>query len=476
MSGSRRWLVGSALAVLLAGLAPIGGVLVALAGGVFAAGAGTSRPRIAPTRRAVAMPLLAVLARYELAILLAASPFFLFPQPDFLYVLLLVPAQQLVRWWVQGRPTRPSPLNLPILLLLVMLAPAFWLAEPHTALPKLAGLVFGIALYLAIVNGPWRIDTIPLQLLLLGQCLALTVAALLATDWLVMGKLSVYNDIYAQLPHLNGAALPAINPNESGGALAWVVPYVFGSWLREHRAPLLSSERLATLSWRLLLVFVTLLSALALVLTQSRSAIGSVLIAVGVLLALSSPRRLRRLLLVVLALALIAATMWLLNRQLAGAPSPLDGRAEVWLAALTLVGRYPLAGVGLNMFDVALARNGLQLFPPYVLLFAHAHNEFLQSAIDFGLPGLVAFSMLLTVAALSVGRLMRSADVASRGLALAIGCGLLAHQLFGLVDAIALGAKPAFLYWTFLACVARLRYDRELSAALPRDPGVYHDL
>ena len=81
----------------------------------------------------------------------------------------------------------------------------------------------------------------------------------------------------------------------------------------------------------------------------------------------------------------------------------------------------------------------------------------MQAAVDFGLPGLAAYMALLVSAFGMCLRLMRG-DVSRevKTLATAIGVGLLAHQIFGLTDAITLGAKPGFIFWSFLGALAWL--------------------
>jgi hypothetical protein len=51
-----------------------------------------------------------------------------------------------------------------------------------------------------------------------------------------------------------------------------------------------------------------------------------------------------------------------------------------------------------------------------------------------------------------------SATVLGRPLALGLGGGLLAHFLFGIADAVAIGAKPGVLWWLLLGLVAA-QYD-----------------
>jgi O-antigen ligase len=136
----------------------------------------------------------------------------------------------------------------------------------------------------------------------------------------------------------------------------------------------------------------------------------------------------------------------------------MNMRVEIWSHGVWAIKDVPLTGLGMNVF-----RTGVHILYPTFQSRAgynlgHAHNELLQAALDLGLPGLVG---LLAVYAGAFGMLIPS--IRSRGvwrlLALGLFGGLLAHFLFGITDAVALGAKPGFLFWWLLGMVYGL-YDQ----------------
>jgi O-antigen ligase len=101
------------------------------------------------------------------------------------------------------------------------------------------------------------------------------------------------------------------------------------------------------------------------------------------------------------------------------------------------------------------------LYPPFRTSpdfeLPHAHNQFLQAALDVGIPGLIAFLALWIVAAVLLVQAYRAAaDRRFRVLAAGLGCGLAAHFVFGLTDAITLGTKAGVLFWLILGLVAAL--------------------
>jgi tetratricopeptide (TPR) repeat protein len=71
--------------------------------------------------------------------------------------------------------------------------------------------------------------------------------------------------------------------------------------------------------------------------------------------------------------------------------------------------------------------------------------------VDLGLAGLVALLWLLgTVALRLIAAYCHATGAAGRAISLSLGAGLLAHLLFGTLDAVTLGAKPGALLWAML--------------------------
>jgi putative inorganic carbon (HCO3(-)) transporter len=112
----------------------------------------------------------------------------------------------------------------------------------------------------------------------------------------------------------------------------------------------------------------------------------------------------------------------------------------------------PLTGMGMNVFRKAvyLIYPMFQLPASYDV--AHAHNELLQAALDLGIPGLIGFLAIYIGAVGMLARTMQAGGT-MRLLALGLLGGLLAHFIFGMTDAVALGAKPGFLFWWLLGMV-----------------------
>jgi len=144
----------------------------------------------------------------------------------------------------------------------------------------------------------------------------------------------------------------------------------------------------------------------------------------------------------------------------------LEERMEIWNRALYAIQDFAFTGCGLGTFR----RVVWVLYPPLLISpnfdFGHAHNVFLQVALDLGLPGLVAY-LGLTATALWIGwQIARSANCSHRWLGLGIVGALVAFHVYGLTDAIALGARPGLAFWILLALVAAL-WDRTRDLARP---------
>ena len=92
----------------------------------------------------------------------------------------------------------------------------------------------------------------------------------------------------------------------------------------------------------------------------------------------------------------------------------------------------------------------------------HAHNLFLQVAVDLGIPGLIVWLAILLGAIYSAWQAQREAARSKLGWMRGFAVGLLACQaalvVHGMVDAVTWGmVRPAPLVWlVWGACVAAL--------------------
>ncbi len=437
-------------------------------------------------------------ADHELLLLALLAPILLFPMlapPLAGLALACVPLLWLARWRARGRLTVPTPLDWPIVILLAMVAVAVWLSVvPALAAEKGAGIILGVAVYYAIVNTVRRESSLWFAaglLVAVGALLALI--GLFGTSWWTGGKTLPLRPIYEALPRLitfiPRSRTGGIHPNEIGGTLALMLPPTLGVWLALRRTPRL--QRLLGVPPTLILIVATFI-ALLILLIQSRGAWLGVL---GVFVAGAVMRR-RWLAWATLALTLIVCAALaaevlprldadallrpseILPSDLARIVMDMDNltrpdwegyspnwlnRLEIWRNALLTLSDYPLSGVGLAAWPQVSAANYVyQVSGAQFVLneMTHAHNIYLEAAVNFGVPGLIAFLALLLGYFASVGHSLRRLSAEHRWLLLGLAGGVLAHLLHGLVDAIAFGAKPGALLWAMLGLsVAVMRWS-----------------
>ncbi len=404
---------------------------------------------------------------YTWLLVLVSAPGVWFITPARVGWLLVLPLVWGVRWLAAGRPARPTPLDGATAGLALLAGLSLWVTPdvPFT-LVKVAGVWLGVTLFYQLTD--WigerkeRLGWALAGLLLLTSGLA--VVGLLAgrpavSKWPVGAWLTAHGPI--QLVQLTGVDA-GVNPNEVAGVVLWVAPL----WLAVmaavwHRGP----AGWGRWRWRVALA-ATLGGGLAtagiLLVTQSRS--GLVGYAVGLMaLAWLGPRHWRWRL---LGLGLLAAALvgGVVSGLVAGAPwaeavggelAPLDwlsSRPEIWARALYALEDFPLTGLGMNMF-----RRLGPVFYPYFRLsneidLAHAHNQWLQAGVDLGLPGVVVFMALWWGAGLMTAQAYAQARTsADRWLIAGLAACLVASFVFGLTDAIALGARPGVMWWWLLA-------------------------
>ena len=408
------------------------------------------------------------LIQLEPFLLLMAIALLLFPNhlaPAALPLLLLPWAGRLL---AQHRLTQHTPLNLPALLLLLMTL-AGYLVAPDRAMSwaKLWGMVLHIALFFVLINQLGsRFDARQAVLLILPLTAAVTVLSLVGADWTSVRILS-FAPLYDYLPQLTlalpGSGVPRstslFHPREVGATMAMLLPATLGIFLWHRRL------------WaRLAAAAITLLAATLLLLTQALSAL------LGLALALTFIAIYwRRWLLLPLLLGLLATAaaillygpsrlaLLLLDMQnLLGVGFIL--RLDMWSRALAMIGDMPLTGIGLNNFPVVQSHfyTGYLIGPE-----VHAHNLFLQTALDFGLPGLLAFLWLLVAFYHYILRAARRVvDRTAQMQLIALAACPLAYLGNGLLDVFTLGAKPLLALWLIIGLTFALA--RSLSPPLPQ--------
>jgi putative inorganic carbon (hco3(-)) transporter len=343
-----------------------------------------------------------------------------------------------------------NPLILPILLLFLLSITTGLYASPdaHLSIVDVFQLAAGIGFFYVLVE--WIDSGSKLKMAVIGF---MGLGALLGgiSLFIVQAppiKLPILGRIFMLLPNI----LPRfVNPNYIAGLLVLFLFLPF--WSMVYRR-----------GQRAVMGFFFIAIATGLLLTQSRSA----LIGVGIVLILTVAWRLKWARYIVGVVFVLGGIVWLFRGDIGGFGIDLGsiqhikgGRKELWQRALYIIQDFSFTGIGLHSFSVVVDL----LYPLFLVgpdaRMPHAHNLFLQVAVDVGIPGFVAFWMLLGAWGAIVWELLKKTGPNSNMAAfypIVLGCagGLVGHLIYGLTDAIALGEKAGLAFWVNLALTVSL--------------------
>jgi putative inorganic carbon (HCO3(-)) transporter len=386
-------------------------------------------------------------------VLLGVAPVLLFdawaPRWAIAVALAAIPVLWFIRWLGRGSPIRATPLDLPVLLLLLMVPLGVWAAaDKSLSLPQIYRIVLGVGLFYAMVSALATARTLRVvAALVLAATAALGVVALLGMDWDPRKfSLPLLDVIYARLPVI---VRPFWNPegfggNTMGGILAMTLPLLIAFAVGSRRWLLKGFFAVASLA-----------CCLALLLSQSRGGIIGLLLAIVVM----GMARSRWFLLVVLLLGLggllLGGTMrtepiteLVFSGAVEGAMSRLDERLDLWARALYMSQDFPVTGVGLGMFGrIVHILYPLLLVGPDVEI-PHPHNIFLSHVVEAGFPGLVAFVALILLLFFTAVRSIRLSDQ-TEWWPLAVGLlgALVAFFVHGQLDSVTSYIKAHTVFW-----------------------------
>jgi putative inorganic carbon (HCO3(-)) transporter len=345
-----------------------------------------------------------------------------------------------VRWIATGHPCLSTPIGAPVLVLLLILLISSFITPPfEVSLIEKLRLLTGILLFFSVIN--WATSPQRLSWMLwgtFGVAILLAISAILMVSWV-----NKFRFLPALLPSSVISFLgEAVHPNVMAGILllfiagilAWFV-FVWGQVSRLQRIELI------TVIFCMMIIFG---------LTQSRGA----LIALAIAVILLTLLRFKRSWILVVIGGVVAVTLifqigpekiWRSVGVETGGISTFNQREEIWLRAILIIRDFPLTGIGIGNF-----RSVTDYFYPFsstLLNVDHAHNLFLQIAIDLGLPGLITWLACWFTILGMAWQLYRKGEGRLRALGAAILCSQTALGVHGLIDCVTWNTRPAVIVW-----------------------------
>jgi O-antigen ligase len=121
------------------------------------------------------------------------------------------------------------------------------------------------------------------------------------------------------------------------------------------------------------------------------------------------------------------------------------GRTQIMGQAVDRWRQSPWIGIGLNEFRHVYTPRAGDL--PQGADVAHAHNFFLQTALDIGLVGSAAYWSILALLWVRASQAAKGTSRMAWAAATGGAFSLIGVTLFGLTDAVTLGAKVGTLQW-----------------------------
>lgn len=342
-----------------------------------------------------------------------------------------------------GRFLDQTPFDFPILLLLltscVGLCASVDLGISTVGVLKLfSGVIFFYGLVNSI-NSDLKLDNAIFLFLVSGVGIAFVAL------WIMQpahSKFPFVAGVFEALPHFSSRW---VHPNYLGGTLT--VFFLLAFWNFVFRTK-------NFVFWLILAII-----GFVLILTQSRSAILGVFIALVLTGILEI--RLKRLRFFVISgtgvflLYFIYDVVFFAPLGFGLFGNDFSGRPELWERAVYIAQDFPFTGIGMNTFPIVIDF----MYPLFTTVsdirVPHSHNLFLQVVVETGIPGFVAFWILLGALGRTAWVLLHltgSGKEASsvRPYFLGLAGGIVAYLFYGITDVISLGEKAGIVFWAAL--------------------------
>jgi hypothetical protein len=395
----------------------------------------------------------------QLIAVAAAAPFFVFPSLKQTWVFAVILVFIGARLVMKSSPFERTPIDWGLgILFIQILATCFVVPDIGFSLPKIAGVLFGLLIFyalLSVLNSERLLKGAVIGYL--GAGLALAVFGMVGMFWdsePLFAK--IMPELSKSIPKVNWklpGAESGFNPNPLGGTLLLIAPLAAVLWIYFRKKAVVF----------LVGGTVFLMMVIVIFFTQSYGVWIALIISLW-LVAFGSRWKKWSLLEFALATVLV---FFLKVHKMSDLPkmaennivrTKIEQRYSYWAAGIKAIARHPLFGVGMNR---------LRLDPEVGYENSHAHNQLIHTAAELGIPALVAYLAILIGAGWMCREVFRKTNAGwMKAAAQGLIAGQLAFFIFGLGDAIPLGAKPGILFWISLALITSLynfmiRNDKE---------------
>lgn len=429
-------------------------------------------------------------------LLLLISPIFILIQPGQSWILLIIPMTWVFSAIAKKSPIPSTPLNVALLVIAIQVLVSLYATyDIAISLQKVTGVIWGMSVFFSLVQlGKKKIGVFLITFIFILGSAGISVLGLIGIEW-PTNKMVVFNSLYEQFPKIT-SLIPGLNkgfhPNEVGGTLTWIIPFwiVVLFWLIiRYKGISKRTTPIVIILFILINFFLLGLSSVVLILSQSRSAYIGLASGLILLLLVLLPKMIRWGYIFLLIIGAGILGYFILNGQflvyvnqlfpdngmanMAFSMNTLSGRIEIWSRAIYAIQDFAFTGMGMNTFrTIVNVLYPLQIISADVQVkdIGHAHNLFLQTALDLGIPGLIGFiAMYITSFWMifeSLRRLKKSINkdkktkLLTKEMFYIILVGLLggqiAHLGFSMTDAIAFGAKPGILFWVIQANICTI--------------------
>lgn len=397
------------------------------------------------------------------ALLALVAPFVMYNPYQF-YLLLIISVFMVAFKGIKQKTFfEKTPLDIPIFLLLVsVLISIVFVANPFHSLPRVANILLYILLFYALsslLKSPGSIK------------MGLIVFLIFGISFSVFGATGMLNlnvkhfDFLAKLkellPSINirlPGAVEGIHPNAVGGLLTLFIPVFFILVFFRVNKPKGKESFLYGKMFKWFAVFGLIISVFVLILTQSRGAWAGLFFGLLAMFAVKAKRKKVIIVVLLVVFILILFILYyslnqiekvqLMARQV---KDTIAFRISMWDLAVRIIHTHPLLGIGLNEFRYHFEMN-------YDM--SHAHNSFLNIAVELGLPSVVVYMILLiNIGYMTLSTWEKSPSRWSSYLILGLGSGQFAHLIFSLTDTIRLGSRAGIFFWISAAFITAIYND-----------------